>query len=515
MREPLAAAFLALSVLIVLWNLLLAGRLARHTASPPFFALATALVGLLIVPAILIALATSSILFARAIQATAWVWPAVVLLTAIQATYAAVRRLTHPAVAVPIAVYDLLLAAVAITGFLVARGVSLPASLLALPAAEAGLLARLTTPSILVSPFFLYVPILAPAFRARWTASLIARAAMVLVAVGATMSLLAEVRFARRAVMSYEPLSETRFRERPEGDFSIGVRIFDHLERAPSPSMLRNDFAIADTLEADVIAIVLDPRAATRAILDSLRRSLEERRRGGAALIVALAHPSGAPALLRRRRALDEGAHIAAVDRVARQLRPEYILPVLDPFGSAALTYGILPPERWQRLLTDASATVRAVDRRMRVAVAVAPRTTRDSILFAWAAAADSPVGAVGFVLNATHRGGRGLQLAMDRAAGWAPAVAPARELWVFALRGAPVAHGEASQQHAAAGVLAWATTLPSMRGVILWDAADYETLTGLRAASGRVRPAAFEVRRAARLIRESAEADTTAAPPP
>ena len=79
MTEILAPAFLTLSAVIVLWDILLAGSISQVRGTPPGFAALTALSGLLIAPALLIVVASSSILTGRAIYGLAWVWPATLL----------------------------------------------------------------------------------------------------------------------------------------------------------------------------------------------------------------------------------------------------------------------------------------------------------------------------------------------------------------------------------------------------------------------------------------------------
>ena len=60
------------------------------------------------------------------------------------------------------------------------------------------------------------------------------------------------------------------------------------------------------------------------------------------------------------------------------------------------------------------------------------------------------------------------------------------------------------SQLAALWGTIAWATTQPQLRGLIVGDAADYERISGLRATGGRLRPAAGAVAAAVRLLRET-----------
>jgi hypothetical protein len=53
---------------------------------------------------------------------------------------------------------------------------------------------------------------------------------------------------------------------------------------------------------------------------------------------------------------------------------------------------------------------------------------------------------------------------------------------------GYPLAHGEKNQELALWGVLAWATTQPEIKGLIVTEAGDYDAIRGLRAPGGRLR---------------------------
>ena len=75
LRDLLPYAFYVASILIVLWDVFLAGQIAQLRRAPRFFRGVTALAGLLVAPAILVAVTSASILHGRAIHVIAWVWP--------------------------------------------------------------------------------------------------------------------------------------------------------------------------------------------------------------------------------------------------------------------------------------------------------------------------------------------------------------------------------------------------------------------------------------------------------
>ena len=80
------------------------------------------------------------------------------------------------------------------------------------------------------------------------------------------------------------------------------------------------------------------------------------------------------------------------------------------------------------------------------------------------------------------------------------------KEQWIFAARGFPRTFGEGNQERAIWGVVAWATSQAKVRAVIVDGAGDYDTVVGLRAPGGRLRPAATTVARARAALAESRE---------
>ena len=83
-------------VVIVAWNVLLSTRIAQVRTLPRPFAFLTALAGFLLLPALAIHVATSDAITARSVSAVEWIWPITLVLFALQALYAATRRLVNP-----------------------------------------------------------------------------------------------------------------------------------------------------------------------------------------------------------------------------------------------------------------------------------------------------------------------------------------------------------------------------------------------------------------------------------
>jgi hypothetical protein len=60
------------------------------------------------------------------------------------------------------------------------------------------------------------------------------------------------------------------------------------------------------------------------------------------------------------------------------------------------------------------------------------------------------------------------------------------------------------SQERAIWAALAWATSRPAIKGLIVNEAGDYGTITGLRAPDGHLRRATYAVMAALRGLREA-----------
>ena len=502
----LPVAYWVLTAAIILWDIQLAGRIAQNRRAPRPLALLSAICGLLVAPAALAAAAAPSLLSGRAVQSVTWLWPAVTALFALQALYAVVRRYVTPAIGIPFLTYNLVLAAVAYARWRLSLGED-PASLVVgFSAAHAGALGVLLGPAALWSPLSLQVPLLSPVTPARWRLSAWLRAGLaVFAAAWSTLVVLVEYPHAAREVRTFAEFGERRLQERPAGDFAIGVHVFPALGgKAPTPLVVRNDLALVDSIDGDVVSITLTPDATLPVVLDSLSRLFEVVRRDTTLLVVTLAHPTDAA----QRYARDASGYVrqrtVELRRVLRGLRPDIVVPL----AGADPTARPLPPGAAQSYLSEAAAVVQEVRPRTQVAVLLARFDSRDSALYAWAAGRESPVEVLGFGLAPGFDGGLSLSARMDAAERWMRVAALERTAskphWVLGVRAYPLVHGERSQLAAIWGTIAWATTQPQLRGVIVADAADYARISGLRATGGRLRPATGAVAAAVRLMRET-----------
>ena len=522
MRGLLPLAALVLAVVILTWDVFLAGRIAQVRALPRPFVLLSALAGFLVVPGLLIHLATANSITGRAITEVEWIWPLTVVLFAVQAFYAAARRLVNPFLGFFIGTYDALIAVDAVLRFVASHGTPLPAPALLILAATSGAFAFVTqSPTIIGSPYFLFVPLIAPAFPALRRSSATFRLALALVAAGWLVVFFTQLTPADRAINSYaihDPSVE-KLQERPLGDFEVGLKILPDLDGPPAPLAIKNDLSLADTLGVSAVNVVIVPERLDRAGLDSIARVLEPIRSDSTLLFVTLGYAG--KLLPIPGRTFNDAKRLKTIEEVVRRLRPDVLLPAQDPYDAGTRAAGPRTPQYWQAFLTQAAAISKRARPRTKIGLAASSYDRRDSTLFAWAAAAGSPIDVVGFTLYPSPSGVRTLDAARGAADRWMRESHSTKDHWVFAAGGYPEAHGEASQERALWSALAWATSRPEIKGLVVSEAGDYGTLRGLRAADGHLRRATFAVMRAMKGLRESVAPDAKPglralpAPPP
>lgn len=500
----LAAVHLVLSLVVLLWDIWVAGRTAQLRSAPRAVALASGMAGLLLVPALTVYLLSGSLLTGRAFASIAWVWPMTAALVAAQAVLVAVRRLATPAVAVPIAIYNVLLALVYAAGYGVSVGHPLTTPLAALVAAHRTAMAVGAQPLALFLPWYLYIPIIAPCTRGRPGAAL-PRAVVAMLAVGWTALLLSALPPSVRAVRSYERYSTERLRERPEHDFTIGLKVFPTLSAGPPSIAIQRDLALADSINAQALSIYVTARGASESALSALAASLEDARTGRR-IIVALdlssarlpspRHPAS-PAAVAAAQARFLGARVVDVARIARVLQPDYLIPVVDPAGAAAL--GAIEVRGWESYLANAARAAHIANPGTRVMAHVGSFGAPDSALYAWATSSAAPVDAVAITLLPGLHGGDDLDARERTADSWLSAERSTRhrEHWILEAGGFPMAHGDLSQARALWEILSWATNRPAFKGVVVLQASDYTAQLGLATAAGRYRLAAGTVARA------------------
>jgi hypothetical protein len=471
-------------------------------ASRPFAAI-TGIAGLLLLPAVLIRVATSTYITGRAVLAVDWIWPVVLIIVAIQAAYAVSGRLVNFAWGVPILAYDVLLAITGLIRFGVAHGSGLAGGLVGILFAQTSTLGVFTSSVAATTPFFFLVPMVSPAFPALRRSTAVFRAFVAAVAVfwlvfTATIGSSAAFRAHRALAES----ATVRIRERPLGDFRVGLKLFPDIAAVPTGAAIRNDLALADSLGVRAVTIVFAPDAAKLAI-DSVGNILD-RLEDSITVIVAIGYKGKLLPELGHV-PLDEPARLRTIDYAVRRLHPDILLPAEDPTGVGARIVGRLPIESWERYVTAAARTVKAADPKVRVGLSISRFGTADSALYAWAARGGSPVDVVGFSLFPDRLGLGDLVGTFEPAADrWMKTTPPVKEHWVFATGAYPLNSGEATQERVIWQAISWASDHPAIKGIVIYEASDYAQARGLRAPNGRLRRAASAVLRAVRGLRES-----------
>jgi len=105
MRNLLPLVQMLLVVTVLLWDVALTSRIVQVRNLPRAFVALTAIAGFLLLPSLVIHLATTSSITGRAVTQVDWLWPFTVALFALQALYAALRRLVNPFIGFFIAAY--------------------------------------------------------------------------------------------------------------------------------------------------------------------------------------------------------------------------------------------------------------------------------------------------------------------------------------------------------------------------------------------------------------------------
>ena len=501
--ERLAVVPLVLGLGVLLWDILLAGWIASQRQASRVFTTLTGLCGLLVAPAALVAMATVLESTARTMTGIAWIWPLVTVAFAVQVLYALVARLLTPAVAVPLLLYNACVATIAISDYIVSLTGSAPIWLQGAVAARDAVTGFAAGRSALVSPLALLVPMIAPAYPARWKASAGVRALLTLTATAVATLLVMEWPQAVGAIRSYDAAIGVRLQERPAGDFAIGLRAYSRLDGAPANRLVKADLQLADTLKARAILVVLTEKGTRNAALDSLARLLESWRADSGKIAVALELGSdpGLPTSKER---------LATVERVVLRLRPDVLIP-----GWRSPLPAVLPAREpdlawWKVMLTSTAGVITRVRPRTQLGWSAARVDARDSIVFDWASSPDSPVRVLGIVSYPSFAGLPAVDARLRAFDRWhelalANYGTPPRSHWLMEVGGLPRAHGDAQQSAAIMQALAWGTRRPWISVAILGDAGDYDGSTGLRAANGRERAVVGVVARASRGLRESA----------
>jgi hypothetical protein len=491
----------AVAGLVLAWNLATATRIAAAPGGRGVREL-SGLCGLLIVPAAIIAIAGSWIALGRTVGLLAWIWPLTVLAFVGQGLMVIRARRVTSFVVLPLFLLNIVLLAGAVARYASTVWVDLPPLLLGAGAAVTSVAGLAWGPEALGTPLALLLPVLSPAGPARWPGARLFRALLSGGALGIVVLVVLEYPAAVRAIASFEEMADTPMRERPRGDLALGLHLFPRLDRAPDRLAIRSDLPLADSLEVEVLAVTITPSGATGPALDSLADVVADLRADSVLLAVSLGWDPGEGALRQRNPVAVMEARLRALEEVVRRVRPDVVLPALDPLTAGTRVLGEMPARWWTDYFSRAGRLVHRLRPRTLVAVAASSWTESDSALYAWAATSPD-VDLLGFSFAPGFRGGGELQAQLRVASRWM--ATNERLHWVTGVRTFPYAFGERAQQVALSGALAWASAQPRVRAIVIDGAGDHEVLSGLRRADGRLRPAVLALASAHRGLREGA----------
>lgn len=500
MTDPLALLVLGVAMAVLAWDIALAGWIAARREAPRVFTNLTAFCGLLVAPALLVAVATGTETGARTISGIAWLMPTIACAFVLQVLYSLLTRLVSVVVALPILLYDVVIAVIAVGDYLASQQGGAPLQLQAAVSARDVLLGMTVGRAALVSPLALLVPMIAPAYPARWRLSGAMRAVLVLAATALTTLLVLEWPRGIAAVRSYEAAYAEPMQARPAGDFAIGLRIFPVLDGAPPARAVQADRRLVEQLQPDVVLIVLDEDGWRGGALDSLSRVLQPLRDDSVHIAIALRVARGVVAP-------DDAERQAAVERVLRRIRPDVIFPgLVDPLPSIL---GSTPQSSywWRALMLRSAATVKRVRPRTLIGWSASRLDATDSAVYAWASAPTSPVSLLGAVSFPSFSGLPAVDARLRAFDRWHQrAVAGgggAQPHWLVTVGGLPHAHGDAAQLAAIRHALAWGSRRAWIQAAVIGEPADYDGGVGLRAANGRIRSSVPALSLAARQMRD------------
>ncbi len=499
--DQLTLIALGIAVLVLSWDILLAGWMAARREAPSAFTYLASVCGLLVAPALVVAVATGTEDGARTVSGIAWLLPVVCAAFVLQALYAMLAGLLSPVVALPILLYDLVVTAVATGDYLVTSHGSAPLPLQAAVAARDVVVGMTAGRAALVSPLAILVPMIAPAYPARWRLSAVARATLVLAATAVTTLMVIEWPRGVAAVRSYDRAISTSMQARPQGDFALGMRFLPVLQGPPSARTIKADRALAEMFGPDVVLLVLGDEGTRASALDSLSRVLEPFRADSTRIAVALYYG-------RSPSAANDPARLQALERVLERLKPDVLFPAIGDALPSVLPTQTPSISWWRLLIRNADDVRRRVRPATRIGIALTRLDARDSALYAWARSAGSRADLVGAVVYPSFAGLPGVDARLRALDRWHARAADSTRRppghWLLEVGGFPHAHGDAAQLGAIRHALAWGSRRPWITAAIVAETGDHDAWTGVRAANGRVRTAWPALSAAAAGMREA-----------
>jgi hypothetical protein len=264
-RDWTLPAFFALSGAILVWNVSLAGQVTQLGRAPREYLWLTALTGLLVAPAAIVAVTSSTILLGRAMHSLEWLWATTLVLAALQATYTLTRRLSSTLLALPVVAYDILVAVAAIARYATQFSPDLPPAVVGVDAAHSSSLGFVLGREALFSPLAIGLPILLPAHPARRRANRWFRGALATLAAAAAWLMVAKYPGAVVAARSF-----AAFSLEPLVALSYGAedrRTFQRSPRAYRDARLAMVDRVMRRLRPDVVLPAYDPYDAGQRIV--------------------------------------------------------------------------------------------------------------------------------------------------------------------------------------------------------------------------------------------------------
>ena len=500
LRDPLPLVVVGIAAAVLAWDVALAGWMSARREAPRAFTQLAAFCGLLVVPALVVGIASATETGSRTIAGITWIIPAVAIAFALQVSYALVARLVSVLVGIPILLYDLILVAIAIGDYLVAQRGQAPEALQAVLSARDVVVGMTVGRAALVSPLTALVPMLAPAYPARWRLSGAVRALLVLAATALTTLLVIEWPRGVAAVRSYRVAYAEPMQARPRGDFVLGVRLYPALDGAPPARAVRADGALVEAFAPNVVFLLLENEGTRTAALDSLSRVLDPLRADSVRIAIGL-RVDGRPG------PADDANRVASIARVLQRVRPDVLFPAVAP--PLPRWFFAAPPSAtwWRDILTRSAREVERVRPRTVLGWSAARLDVIDSAVYRWAAQPQSPVELLGASIYPSFSGLPAVDGRLRALQRWhAQAVqrgGAGQPHWLVNVGGLPHAHGDAAQTAAIRRTLAWGSRQPWIGAAIIGEPADYDGWLGLRAANGRQRAAVSAIGLAARRMRE------------
>lgn len=486
--DQLAPLTLFFALAILAWNVVLAGWMAARREAPRVFTQLTSICGMMVAPALVIAVAAGTETGARTVAGIAWLLPLVCTAFVLQVAYALLARLVSPLVAIPILVFDLIVTAVAVGDYWVSRTGHAPLFLQSVVAARDVVMGMTLGRAALVSPFAVLVPMIAPAYPAKWRLSALVRILLVLMATALTTLMCIEWPRGVASVRSYTRAVPEVSTPRLAGDLALGLRLFPVLTGAPDARVAKADMAQANAFAPDVVLLVLDLEGTRAAALDSLVRVLAPLRHDSVRIAVAFHHG-------RTLTRPGDDVYAQAVERILTRLKPAVFFPAtIDPVPSVLAT-SVPAAGWWRQMISTTDAVRKRVRPATRLGVMLSRLDARDSAVYAWAVTAAPAVDVIGAVIFPSYSGMPGVDARLRAFARWhtfATDSLPDNRVtpihWLANVGGLPHAHGDASQLAAIRHSMAWASRQSWIHAVVIGEPADYRGRTGIRAANGRVR---------------------------